>query len=775
MRRLTAVLTAVVAVAAGLVPVVAAPAPASAATAADILQSFNPGDIIADQVMYNSGTMTASAVQSFLNGKVPTCRSGYTCLKDYHQTTTSRPADPMCRSYAGASNESAATIIVKVAKACSVNPQVLLVVLQKEQSLVTDTWPTDGQYRKATGYACPDTAPCDAEYNGFFNQVYKAAWALVRYTMPPGTGPGTDFYTNYGAMYAVGRSSAILYNPNTSCGAKMVTVANNATHALYVYTPYTPNAAALAAGWGTASCGAYGNRNFFLYFVSWFGSTHYTVTGAIKTAWTAAGGASGVLGNPTSNAKTVSANGGGSYQTFQHGRIYSSAAGTFVLTGAISARYAALSGPAGALKWPTANALASTAGGGGSVQAFQGGLLAVPTGASTAYPVTGAVLREYQARHAQDGSVGWPTADPKGVPGGSSQSFTNGVILQKTGDTKAHAVLGRLETAYLANGGTGGPLGWPVAGWRGTTVNGGGQSQAFEHGSLYRSNTGNSFAVVGDIATAYAASAGPGGVLSWPTTSGQSSSAGNKQSFVHGSLYQPAGKAVVSVTSPFLAEYLRVGADGGALGWPTGGKGVLALTTGSVTTASTTTSLSVQPFQKGAIYGVPVGNFSVAGTIYTGYMARKGPNGRLGLPMRVQWTHRANGGGFSQKFARGYLFSSPTAGTWALGGRILPVYLTYGGVGGVFRWPTAEGHKILSARNGNGSVQTFQSGSIYSGPRAAFAVRGSILKLYVAKGGPVSRLGWPTTKARLVSGVMTQNFQHGRITWTRTAGAVAHY
>src|SRR5690606_8182666 len=42
---------------------------------------------------------------------------------------------------------------------------------------------------------------------------------------------------------------------------------------LYNYTPYQPNAAALSAGWGTAPCGAYGNRNFYLYFTGWFGST----------------------------------------------------------------------------------------------------------------------------------------------------------------------------------------------------------------------------------------------------------------------------------------------------------------------------------------------------------------------------------------------------------------------------------------------------------------------------------------------------------------------
>ena len=51
----------------------------------------------------------------------------------------------------------------------------------------------------------------------------------------------------------------------------MVYVKNLATSALYRYTPYQPNEGALAAGYGTAPCGAYGNRNFYAYFEDWFG------------------------------------------------------------------------------------------------------------------------------------------------------------------------------------------------------------------------------------------------------------------------------------------------------------------------------------------------------------------------------------------------------------------------------------------------------------------------------------------------------------------------
>ncbi|MET1033119.1 MAG: hypothetical protein ABWX94_01325, partial [Candidatus Saccharimonadales bacterium] len=68
-------------------------------------------------------------------------------------------------------------------------------------------------------------------------------------------------------------SNYIQYNPNANCGGSTVNIQNRSTQALYNYTPYQPSQAVLDAGWGTVDCGAYGNRNFYLYFTNWFGST----------------------------------------------------------------------------------------------------------------------------------------------------------------------------------------------------------------------------------------------------------------------------------------------------------------------------------------------------------------------------------------------------------------------------------------------------------------------------------------------------------------------
>src|SRR5690606_35601283 len=216
------------------------------------LAGFNPGNIISDAVFTNKNTMTEAQIQSFFNSKVSRCQSGYTCLKDFRISSVTRPADAYCKGYTGASNESAARIIYRVAQSCDINPQVLIVMLQKEQSLVTHTWPSAYRYTAAMGKDCPDTASCDPRSAGFFLQTYGAARQMQIY-----------MEGRYFTWYAPGKTWNIRYDVEVSCGSAPVYVANKATSALYYYTPYQPNAASLKAGHGLAEpCGSYGNRNF---------------------------------------------------------------------------------------------------------------------------------------------------------------------------------------------------------------------------------------------------------------------------------------------------------------------------------------------------------------------------------------------------------------------------------------------------------------------------------------------------------------------------------
>lgn len=236
---------------------------------ANALAGFSTGRIIDDAIFTNAGAMTSPQIQAFLNSKVPSCdtygtqpsefgggtrsqwasahysQSTFTCLRDYVE-----------------GGRTAAQIIYDTAQNFGINPQVLIVLLQKEQGLVTDDWPLNYQYRTATGYGCPDTAPCDTQYYGLTNQL---TWSARMFRAILNNSP--TWYTPY-----ILGNNYIQYSPDASCGGSTVNIQNRATQALYNYTPYQPNQAALNAGYGTAPCGAYGNRNFFLYFRDWFGS-----------------------------------------------------------------------------------------------------------------------------------------------------------------------------------------------------------------------------------------------------------------------------------------------------------------------------------------------------------------------------------------------------------------------------------------------------------------------------------------------------------------------
>lgn len=239
---------------------------AAAVTGSD----WRAGNIMDDGVFYDASTMSTSAIQSFLNGKVPSCDTWGNKASEYgggtraqYGTSRGYPPPYTCLKDYSQNGKSAAQIIKDAANSYNINPKVLIVLLQKEQSLVTDDWPWSSQYRSATGYGCPDTAPCDAEYYGFTNQVTKAAYQFRRYA----TYPSQYRYKPY-------QSNFIQYNPNAGCGGTNVYIENLATAGLYNYTPYQPNASALTNLYGSGdSCGAYGNRNFWRLFNDWFGAT----------------------------------------------------------------------------------------------------------------------------------------------------------------------------------------------------------------------------------------------------------------------------------------------------------------------------------------------------------------------------------------------------------------------------------------------------------------------------------------------------------------------
>ena len=608
---------------------------------------FEAGYVISDEKFFDSSTMSAAQIQTFLNSKVFNCTSGYTCLKDYRMTTFSRASvEPgHCSAYSGAANELASEIIYKAAQACRINPQVLLVLLQKETSLVTTTSPSDGLYRKAAGYGCPDTSVCEAAFYGFYNQVYKAAWQFRQ-------------YTNYPARkYRIG-AVPIQWHPNAACGSTTVNIRNQATANLYNYTPYQPNGAALANLGGTGdSCSSYGNRNFWVFYNNWFGSTRSQGPEAIQALYDAQGGPAGPLGASTSPLLTVSANGGGYGRAFANGSIYwnKNAGAHSMLAGPVRDRYFASGGETGVLGWPTTNLLTVVANGGGTAQAFQEGSIYSSTAGGTRV-VPGDILRAYTAIKGETGTLGWPTSEvwsSTSNGGGQGQSFSGGSILKSSGG-RAHAVTEHVRSAYVAQGSEAGALGWPVSGLIVVSANGGGVGQAFQKGSIYFSPGRGAFAVTGEIRKYYFSLSGESGSLGWPMAAEACGLAdgGCSQAFQNGTVYwSPSTGGRVGLPE-IEAVYSELGGASGALGARASGLIVVSANGGGVG----------QAFQKGSIYFSPGrGAFAVTGEIRKYYFSLSGESGSLGWPMAAEACGLADGG-CSQAFQNGGITWSPTAG-----------------------------------------------------------------------------------------------------------------
>jgi len=219
---------------------------------------FMPGLIIADSQFYNGGAMTETQIQQFLASK-GSALAGYSFSVGSRARITNSSNVTRCNAFDGGTL-AASTIIYRAQVACGISAKVLLVTLQKEQGLITKSAPSQSALDRAMGYACPDTAPCAPTTLGFGNQVYSAALQFITYKV--------SGFARQPGWQSIG------YSPNASCGATTIYLQNYATAALYNYTPYQPNAAALANLNGTGDgCSSYGNRNFWVYYSNWFGST----------------------------------------------------------------------------------------------------------------------------------------------------------------------------------------------------------------------------------------------------------------------------------------------------------------------------------------------------------------------------------------------------------------------------------------------------------------------------------------------------------------------
>lgn len=246
------------------------PRPAAAADAS----RFDPGLLISDAAFYDYDSMSVAEIQRFLESKLPSCKdddAGPKCIRNFVMDTPAATGeDGRCESVEAKVAQTAAQIIHDVAQACKISPKAIIVTLQKEQGLIQAQNPTARMYNFALGMNCPDTpSGCAASSAGFFWQLYKGAGQLQWYNDVR----GSFSYLKVGSFITRRYQAAnVEASIGKDCGARRFLLKSAATAALYYYTPYTPNDAALKNLYSTGdSCSAYGNRNFWRFYTDWFG------------------------------------------------------------------------------------------------------------------------------------------------------------------------------------------------------------------------------------------------------------------------------------------------------------------------------------------------------------------------------------------------------------------------------------------------------------------------------------------------------------------------
>lgn len=185
---------------------------------------FDPNFLLSDQQLTNDRSMTQNAIQAFLEAK-----------------------GSFLASYKTANHKGlvmkASQIIFEAAKEYSINPQYLLVLLQKEQSLIERRGnPSQKALDWATGYAVCDSCslsdPSIQKYKGFGKQVDAGAGA-------------NRFYIDNPNRFNVKSGIASIID------GQKIRPANQATANQYIYTPHI-----------------HGNKNLWTIWQKWWSRTY---------------------------------------------------------------------------------------------------------------------------------------------------------------------------------------------------------------------------------------------------------------------------------------------------------------------------------------------------------------------------------------------------------------------------------------------------------------------------------------------------------------------
>jgi hypothetical protein len=256
------------------------------------LAAFNK-DVLIDDVVFNDAySMSGPQIDAFLNARS-------SCLSSNSGFSAPNPVGySPSGGFQYGGNVSAGTVIANAAQVYGINPAVLIVTLQKEQSLITSTSCSTNTIAKAVGYGCPDSAGSysysgvnlytrngttftsvsgicvnSAAKAGFSQQVIRAAW-LLKFSQQRALGNtgwaviqgswdnSDDLSSCYSGLMTQGtfkrcsNSTPTYYDGWGVIDGVATFMSSGATAALYRYTPHF-----------------HGNDNFVSIFESWFGGT----------------------------------------------------------------------------------------------------------------------------------------------------------------------------------------------------------------------------------------------------------------------------------------------------------------------------------------------------------------------------------------------------------------------------------------------------------------------------------------------------------------------
>lgn len=688
--------------------------------------SFNAGYLIDDSVFYNPNTMTVAEIQKLLDDKSPACDmwgtgliSGrkypdgtwvpagttraqyakvmrekygntkyhdppYVCINKYYENPETHQSLYETQGVATAGMKSAAQIIYDVAQEYSINPQVLLVMIKKESLVWGDNWPLKYEYNTVMGYGCPDNAPCNEAYYGFYNQVQKAAWQFKYYREHP---------TSY--HYKPNQNNNVYYHPNMACGTKQVYLENIATTSLYIYTPYTPNDAALRAYPGTGDgCSSYGNRNFYMFFREWFGNT-YGSSMYIDERHDVLGGDNGVLGKKTTDVPNCAiGHADACVQAYENGVIiYSPKTGAWENYGVIRDKFVSSGSVDGELGFPTSPVNCNIGHEGACVQAYENGAIIYS-------PETGAIINSGKIREtfvengSVDGDLGFPVEDSQNIDGETYQKYQNGVI-SNFGGKEYFALSGDIYNIYLENKDT---LKAPTNRLNCNIGHEGACVQAFENGVIIQNPKTGIWEQYGAIREKFIAEKSVDGVLGFPTSGIIFDGGLEYQEFENGIIYSYADE-VISSYGEIYKKYLTT-------------KDLLGNPTANINANIGHAGASVQAFENGVIIHNPrTGTWEQYGEIRSKFVSLGSVDGALGFPTGPMNCSIGFDGACVQAYENGVIIHNQKTGTWGQTGAIRQKFIEVGSVNGDFGFPTGD---ISTSKYLNYVIyQHFEGGTIY--------------------------------------------------------------